>query len=353
MKRLTIIVPTYNMEEYLDKCLTSLIVPDPELMDQLEVLVVNDGSRDCSAEIAHEYEVMYPATFRVIDKENGNYGSCINAALPVATGKYVKVLDADDWFDNGSLCIFLEKLAEYDVDLFLTKTNVVNPEGRIIETFTQDGLFSFDQILPFRMLNNTKFCAAIMMHNVAYKTENLKKIHYRQTEGISYTDQLWIHLPMITVETFVSLDVTLYYYLFGREGQTVSCANLRNNFTDERQVDIEIIDNCLSYKGDKEHTDYLFKRMILHQASIYQGGIFEDHYKYDDIVSFDHEIRQKYRDIYQMLGNNYLWDYRRKSGIKISLWRNPILFHLFYPIKIIVDRIRVKLALGRLIHINR
>lgn len=96
-KILTIIIPTYNMEKYLRHCLDSLIVPN---MDKVEVLMINDGSKDSSSAIGHEYQNRYPKTFRVIDKENGNYGSCINRGLKEATGKYVKVLDADDSFDQ-------------------------------------------------------------------------------------------------------------------------------------------------------------------------------------------------------------------------------------------------------------
>mgnify|MGYP002624493917 CR=1 FL=1 len=91
-KTLTIVVPTYNMDRYLERCLDSLILPEM-LMERLEVLVVNDGSKDKSSEIAHSYEKKYPQTFRVIDKENGNYGSCVNRGLKEATGKYIKNLD--------------------------------------------------------------------------------------------------------------------------------------------------------------------------------------------------------------------------------------------------------------------
>lgn len=79
-KILTIVIPTYNMQDYLRRCLDSLIVPE-EQMKHLEVLVVNDGSKDNSSAIAHEYQDKYPDTFRVIDKENGNYGSCVNRGL--------------------------------------------------------------------------------------------------------------------------------------------------------------------------------------------------------------------------------------------------------------------------------
>ena len=72
-KILSIIVPSYNMEKYLPKCLGSLVVA-PELMERLEVFVVNDGSKDRTSEIAHEFASKWPNTFRVVDKSNGHYG---------------------------------------------------------------------------------------------------------------------------------------------------------------------------------------------------------------------------------------------------------------------------------------
>ena len=122
-KILTIVIPTYNMEKYLDKCLTSLVIEDRELMKQLEILVVIDGSKDRSSEIAHAYQVRYPQTFIVIDKENGNYGSCINRGLKEAAGKYIKVLDADDCYNSKSLQQHLELLRIVDVDLHLLLQN--------------------------------------------------------------------------------------------------------------------------------------------------------------------------------------------------------------------------------------
>ena len=95
---LTVIIPMYNMERYIDQCLSSLLCG--EEAEALEVLVVNDGSTDDSPRIAHAYEARHPNVFRVIDKPNGHYGSCVNRALAEATGKYVKVLDADDLSHN-------------------------------------------------------------------------------------------------------------------------------------------------------------------------------------------------------------------------------------------------------------
>lgn len=114
------------MEKYLRHCLDSLIVSN---MDKVEVLVINDGSKDSSSAIAHEYQDKYPQTFRVIDKENGNYGSCINRGLKEATGKYVKVLDADDWFDNESFKHYISDISNIDADLIITDYNFVDDKG--------------------------------------------------------------------------------------------------------------------------------------------------------------------------------------------------------------------------------
>ena len=123
-KLLTIVIPTYNMQNYLHRCLDSLLLPDKQ-MEQLEVLVINDGSKDKSSTIAHEYEAKYPNTFRVIDKENGNYGSCVNRGLKEATGKYIKVLDADDWFDTMNFEKYISFLAKTDADLVLSDFDYV------------------------------------------------------------------------------------------------------------------------------------------------------------------------------------------------------------------------------------
>ncbi|MDE5999791.1 MAG: glycosyltransferase family 2 protein, partial [Bacteroidaceae bacterium] len=100
-KVLSVIVPTFNMEQYLGECLTSMITQKSQ--ELLEVIVVNDGSTDASSAIAHGFAAQYPTLFKVIDKENGHYGSCVNHGLKAATGKYVKILDADDFFHTPDL----------------------------------------------------------------------------------------------------------------------------------------------------------------------------------------------------------------------------------------------------------
>lgn len=101
-KLLSIIIPTYNMEKYLDKCISSLTDIDASLLELLDILIIDDGSKDSSLSIANDYQRRFSNSIRVFDKSNGNYGSCVNMGLSHATGKYVKILDADDYFDLNS-----------------------------------------------------------------------------------------------------------------------------------------------------------------------------------------------------------------------------------------------------------
>ena len=97
-KILTVTVPSYNVQAYLEDCLESFV--NSEVMDDIEVLIVNDGSSDDTATIAERYVSKYENTFRLINKENGGHGSTINTGAREARGKYFKVVDGDDWVDT-------------------------------------------------------------------------------------------------------------------------------------------------------------------------------------------------------------------------------------------------------------
>ena len=107
MKVLTVLIPVYNTEKYIKRCLDSLLVP--ETLNDIEVIVVNDGSKDHSVEIVKTYVEKYPQTVVLIDKENGGHGSTINAGLKAAKGKYFRVLDSDDWFNTIEFVKFVKR----------------------------------------------------------------------------------------------------------------------------------------------------------------------------------------------------------------------------------------------------
>lgn len=140
-KLLSVVVPTYNMEKLLNRCLDSLILP-LQLMDLIEIIVVIDGATDHSSEIAHSYNKRFPSSFIVIDKENGNYGSCINAGLSKATGKYFRILDADDEFNTEEFIKFIKAIENLksNVDILITNYSIIFDKSNKIKSVKNNNL---------------------------------------------------------------------------------------------------------------------------------------------------------------------------------------------------------------------
>lgn len=338
-KILSIIIPTYNMEDYLRHCLDSLLID--EGLDDVEVLVINDGSKDSSLAIAQEYESKYPHTFRVIDKENGNYGSCINRGLKEATGKYIKVLDADDSFNTETFPEYISVLKNIDVDLVLTDFLFVDESGKEVKSR------KYDYIPANTILDFEKLCSdgldmiKIMMHAVTYRREILIKMNYKQTEGISYTDNEWIFTPMLKVRTAYHINKLLYLYLIGREGQTVETSVRYKNFKQEIKVTEDMISQLQSVPQKNPAIESVLYTMLRRRIGIiYRIALVfgRKHIDNNLVVEFDDFLKQKDPNLYSSsndthLGNHfsfYYVKYWRKNG------RKKIADYHFWPFKIII-----------------
>ena len=319
-KILTVVIPTYNMERYLRYCLDSLCVGRGS--DALEVLVINDGSTDSSSAIAHEYEQKSPGIFRVIDKENGNYGSCVNMGLEAGTGKYVKVLDADDSFDTERFEDFVSFLLGNDADLVLSDFAVVDADRNIRKIIRYDlGLnnpFIIDEVCDMPKFQN------MQMHAVTYRRENLLKLKYRQTEGISYTDQQWIFLPMISVRTIVRFEEYVYKYLVGRIGQTVEPVfKLKNMLYAIRCAEdmVSMYENHKAQVEGKPVQRYLYQRMIPFLKGAYVTAL--THYGVETrqaLRDYDNELKRRSAEVYRRIGNKEVSSFLGFEYIKY--WRN-------------------------------
>ncbi len=219
-KILSIIVPTYNMEKYLHRALDSFIIPDNE--ECLEVLIINDGSKDKSVEIANKYIKNYPEIFRLIDKENGNYGSCVNKGIELATGRFLRICDADDWYDSDALRKFLEILQSIpdEVDAVFSLFSQINMEGKILSS-QPDYIYGEGHIIDFSCLK-MKDGIGLSMHCLTYRTDLLRRINLKLQHGISYTDLEYVFYPLAYVKKVIFTNLSIYQYLRGREGQTVS-----------------------------------------------------------------------------------------------------------------------------------
>jgi len=210
------------MEALLPRCLDSLLVDGA--LEHIEAMVVNDGSRDGSLAIANSYKERFPDSVTVIDKPNGNYGSTINAALPMAKGKYVKILDSDDCFDTSEFVSYLADLQNVDVDIAVTHFTVLKSNGKSeLSKYNMYGKEPYEYGRIYQLDNVLKdgYIRFFLMHSLTYRTEMLRKMNYRQTEGVSYTDLEWATYPMFVAENIIFFNINLYQYNMAREGQTM------------------------------------------------------------------------------------------------------------------------------------
>ena len=250
-KLLSIIIPTYNMEALLPRCLDSLLVDGA--LEHIEAMVVNDGSKDGSLAVAKSYQERFPDSVTVIDKPNGNYGSTINAALPVAKGKYVKILDSDDHFDSQSLLAFLTELQSVEVDIAVTHFTVLRADGKTElskynvygkEPYTYGKVYELDKVL------NDGYIRFFLMHGLAYRTEMLRQMNYHQTEGISYTDLEWATYPLFVAQSIVFFNIDLYQYNMAREGQTMDPRVMARNVGQLEKVTEQLVEFADSHNFD-------------------------------------------------------------------------------------------------------
>lgn len=324
-KLLSVIIPTYNMERYLRYCLDSLLIK--ENFEALEVLVINDGSKDSSSIIAHEYADRYQTVFRVIDKENGNYGSCINRGLKEATGKYIKVLDADDSFDTIHFEEFVVYLMHTDADLILSDFAIVNEERKIVKYHRYD--FEPNKQQRMEAICTTPIFKDMEMHAVTYRRSIFNNIEYYQTEGISYTDQQWIFMPMLYVKNVCRFDKHVYNYLVGREGQTISAEVRQKSMSHITQCIYDMIDayNKCTLEMRAPIKEYLHARLIPLIKDIYITSFtYYSAQRKENLIIFDKTIKEMNNDIYKLVEEtnarfNYIGFWRKHTESNIFLVR--------------------------------
>lgn len=309
-KILSIIVPTYNMEKYLSYCLDSFFINKNR--DKLEVIIVNDGSKDKSLEIANEYVSRAADIFRVIDKKNGNYGSCINAALPKVNAKYVKVVDADDSVNTSHLDEFITFLSNNDVDLALSDFVLVDEERVEFKNISYNWGKS---LMTMKEVCVTDRFKDMEMHAVTYRRELLIRMRYHQTEGVSYTDQQWIFAPMSVINTVGVFNKPVYRYLVGRSGQTIDPEVKIKKMSDRTKYVLDMIAlyDKLCQSVEPEVKSYLDARIFPNIKDIYITYFTNPSLvSFDLINDFDIQFKKYSSVLYRYLGN---------LNIYIKLWR--------------------------------
>ena len=299
IKLLSIVVPSYNSQDYLFRCLDTVVQGGQEV----EVIVVDDGSTDHTADIAREYCERYPGIVRLEQKENGGHGSAVNRGLEVATGTYFKVVDSDDWLDIPAYKHALSVLrCNNSIDLLITnyvyeyfyngKHNIV----RYRNIFPQNRIIAWDKMQHFRISQ------LMLMHAMIYRTALLRECGLKLPEHTFYVDNLVAYLPLPYVKSMIYIDCNLYRYFIGRPDQSVNTSVMIKRIDQQLLVTRTMIAAYDIYHDIKYKS---LRRYMLHYLSM-MVAISVIHIN----ISGDKALSRKGDD---------LWEFIRKQDEKLYL----------------------------------
>lgn len=236
-KLLTISIAAYNAENYLEKCLSSFL--DCKMLHKLELLVIDDGSTDNTANIALKYVAEYPDVIKLISKENGGHGSTINASIKEATGKYYKVVDSDDWISSQNLDSLLLILNEVNHSLIMNPyyeiyaNDSLNKKLIFPFDFELKGVYSFDSVADRLKL---------AMHAMTIRTDILKKMGPIIDENCFYVDTEYSVFPVEFFVDVLLLDFPIYNYLLGTLTQSMNMKNMQNRVEQHYRVSKRLVE---------------------------------------------------------------------------------------------------------------
>lgn len=251
-KILSVCVAAYNMERYLGDCLSSFVIGAD--LEALEILIIDDGSRDGTHEIAIRYAEKYPRTFHVTRCErNTGYGNVVQKGIETATGKYFMVVDADDWVNTDAFRDFIGFLKACDADLVLSDRIICRDDDQNKSWLDiRSGPFLYNKTLPV-----AKAASAIWdfsIHHMIVKTAILHDAGIRLGEGF-YTDIELAWFPLPRIRTAVVTDVCIKTYRRRAEQSTTAL-------------------NCYHHRRDMER---VLKRMAGSLAEIRNQNLAPNH----------------------------------------------------------------------------
>lgn len=299
-KILTISIAAYNVEKYIKNALDSLLVDN---IEDLEILVEDDGGTDNTANIVKEYEKKYPNIVKLVHKENGGYGSTINKSIELARGKYFKQLDGDDWYDSKNFAKFLELLRKIDVDVVYT------PFSQFVET---KNIYELKDLLNRELQGeyniNELFSKSnnyLNMHTICYKTDILRISNLKLLEKCFYTDTQYAMYPIVNANTIYVSHDPIYMYRIGRDEQSVSLSGHIKHYKDHVKVSKDMV----KFYNDNANIDinkqkYLLNYIINHVANTISGFyiILEaDKENLKQIIDFEKYILGKNKVIYDRI----------------------------------------------------
>ena len=243
MKLLSIAVPCYNSENYMEKCIRSLLKGGEEV----EIIIVDDGSRDRTAEIADAFAQKYPTIVKAVHQENGGHGEAVNTGLKNATGLYFKVVDSDDYVSSDSYDIILRSLAELTrgpktVDMLISNFVYDKQGARRKKVMQYRHCLPVNQVFGWDEVKRMPKGKYLLMHSLIYRTQLLKDCGMRLPAHTFYVDNIFAFEPLPYVETMCYIDTNFYRYYIGREDQSVNESVMISRIDQQLKVNRLMVD---------------------------------------------------------------------------------------------------------------
>ncbi len=263
MKLLSITVPCYNSAAYMERCVDSLLKGG----EDVEIIIVNDGSSDETPAIADRYAKEYPTIIKAVHKENGGHGSAVNAGIDRASGLYFKVVDSDDWVKEEAYLKILETLRELTggervLDMLISNF-VYEKTGenrhkvmRFKHALPVDEMFTWEDVKHFHKGQY------ILMHSVIFRTKLLRECGLKLPDHTFYVDNLYVFEPLPFVRNMYYLDVNFYRYFIGREDQSVNEEVMIGRIDQQITVNKLMIDYMIENKSRITASKRMYQYMV-------------------------------------------------------------------------------------------
>lgn len=326
MKILSIAIPCYNSQDYMDHAVESALAGG----DDVEILIVDDGSTDDTAKIADRLEKEHPGIVRAIHQENGGHGEAVNTGLRNAEGLYFKVLDSDDWLDRESLIKVIGQLRRFIregklVDMFLANYVYEKPSVRKHKAIRYEGVFPQDAIFGWNDMKKFKISQNILMHSVIYRTQMLLDCELELPKHTFYVDNIFVYKPLPSVKTMYYMNVDLYRYFIGRDDQSVNEKVMTSRIDQQIKVSKIMIDAFdLTKIRNKKLRDYMVKylsmMMTISSVFLIKEGSEESLAKRAELWKY---LKSSSKGMYRLVNKHVLsrpMQIRGKAGRKMVVW---------------------------------
>ena len=244
----------------MEKCIQTLLVGG----DDVEIIIVDDGSKDATPEIADKYQKRFPNIVRAIHKENGGHGSAVNAGIANATGMFFKVVDSDDWVDESVFLQVLDRLRELAlgddiIDLFIANFVYDKDGAKHKKVMKYTSMFPVEKVFGWSDVKLITKGHYLLMHSVIYRTQVLRKCELQLPEHTFYVDNIYVYHPLPYVKKMYYMDVDLYHYYIGRDDQSVNERVMIGRIDQQLKVNRIMIEDYDLWKiSNKKLRRYMF-----------------------------------------------------------------------------------------------